>query len=264
MVIHKEKSTGLSALLELATQAARGAGERIVDAHKRSISITTKGVSEEPVSASDLVADDFIRSILLTARPDDGLVSEESKMVPSRGKLRWVIDPLDGTVNHVRSIPHFSVSIACEEAFEHGWRTVVAAVHDPLRNEIFTAVRGEAARLNGNLISTNDPVQIESALIATEFSYHAVSRARQGSTVARLLPQIKYLRSSGSSVLDLCWTAAGRFDGFFEDELEPWDMSAGTLIMEAAGGKVGAWKRGVIAAGPHLYTALRARVAMPE
>lgn len=262
MANRKEKSANWTALLELAVDAARGAGALIMNKRKRPVVIRTKGISEEPISGSDLAADDFIRSMLLSARDKDGIVSEESKMVQPKSELRWVIDPLDGTVNHIRSIPHFSVSIACEEACEHGWRAVVAVVHDPLRDETFTAIRGGAAKLNDKLIAVNNPVKMERALIVTEFSYHAASRARQGSTVARLLPQIKHLRSTGSSVLDLCWTAAGRFDGFFEDELEPWDISAGALIVQSAGGQTGEWERGIIAAGPHLYKALRGSIAL--
>jgi myo-inositol-1(or 4)-monophosphatase len=246
------------ALLDLAVRAARRGRDQIARRDRPVRWVRHKSTATDPVTDADLASQTAITRLIVAERPGDGLLCEEGADRPADSGLRWVVDSLDGTVNHLYRIPHSAVSIACERLEEHGWRTIVAAVHDIPRGETFTAVRGRGALLDESVIVVNDPVALPSALIATEFSYDSRSRSRQASVLAAVLPRARDIRSSGSSALDLCWTAAGRCDGFYEDELSRWDWSAGALIVEEAGGLVSALDSGVVAAGPALHRELRA------
>lgn len=197
-------------------------------------------------------------SLLAAERSADGILSEESPEKPATSGLRWVIDALDGTVNHLYGIPQCAVSIAVEEHRDHEWTAVVGVVHDPIRSETFSAVRDGGAALNGTPVRVNEPIPLSQALIATEFAYTADSRRRQATTVSRVLPEARDVRCTGSSALDLCWTATGRFDAFYENELERWDWAAGRLIVEEAGGVTTPIGSGVLAAGPTLHHELTA------
>jgi myo-inositol-1(or 4)-monophosphatase len=236
----------LSARAAAAVRAAAGGG-----------AVRSKSSPTDPATAADLAADAAVRAVLAEARPRDGVYSEEGREHPSRSGFRWVIDPLDGTVNHLHRIPHRAVSVACESDVDGGWQAVVGVVLDIDRRERFTAARGSGSRLGGQPIAVADPVPLRQALIGTGFGYRTEVRRRQGTQVARLLPAVADLRSSGSTALDLCWTAAGRLDGYFEDDLGRWDWAAGRLIVEQAGGRVSEHGNGVLAAGPSLHIRLR-------
>lgn len=221
-------------LLDLAASTAERAGSLLLDyADRRSLDVETKSSATDPVSEADRAAERLITERLLGARPDDGIVGEEdTDNRPGRSGLTWVVDPLDGTVNYLYGIPAWCVSICCEDDVG----ALVGVVHDPNCGETFAARRGGGARLNGEPIRVRDVDQLDRALVATGFSYGAEVRSTQGRWAAELLGHARDIRRVGAAALDLAWTAAGRFDGFYEIGLHPWDFAAGMLLVEEAGG----------------------------
>jgi myo-inositol-1(or 4)-monophosphatase len=246
------------ALLALAVRAAEAGGQIITGHLGRAEALAWKSSGSDPVTDVDRRGEARIMSLLTAERSADGILSEESPELPGESGLRWVVDALDGSVNHLYGIPQCAVSIAVEEHRDDGWAALAGVVHDPIRSETFSAVRDGGAALNGVPVRVNDPVPLSQALVATEFAYTADSRRRQATAVSRVLPRARDIRSTGSSALDLCWTATGRFDAFYEDELERWDWAAGRLIVEEAGGVATPIGRGVLAAGPALHRELAA------
>jgi fructose-1,6-bisphosphatase/inositol monophosphatase family enzyme len=196
--------------------------------------VESKSTITDLVSEADTASEAAIRELLTTERPDDGLLAEEGSAHQSASGRRWVIDPLDGTVNYLYRFPVWCVSVALED--EQG--SVVAVVHDPLRDETFTAERGSGARLNGDTIHMSGEERPERALIATGFSYSAEVRAVQAEVVGRVLPRFRDIRRAGAAALDLSYLAAGRLDGYYERGLKPWDWAAARLIVTEAGGAV--------------------------
>lgn len=244
------------ALLALAESAARAAGAVLLERYGAAGGVETKSSATDPVTEADRASEALLVSRLLEARPDDGLLGEEGSSRPGRSGLRWVIDPLDGTVNYLYGLPAWSVSVACED----GDGALVGVVHDPVHGETFTAVRGGGAFMGGRRLRVNDPVELGQALVATGFLYDRRARARQAATVARVLPAARDVRRFGSAALDLCALACGRVDGYYEDELGRWDWPAGGLVAAEAGAVVESLGSGVIAAGPALFETLRALV----
>lgn len=257
-----------TSLLDLAERVARQAGRELLDRHGSATGVGTKSSATDPVSDADRAAEDMLVTALVSERPDDGLLGEEGAERPARSGLRWVLDSLDGTVNFLYRFPGWCVSVACEDRVGDTWSALVGVVHDPLRDETFSAVRGAGARLNGAPLAVNDPVPLERALIATGFGYDAEHRRRQAAIVAELLPRVRDIRRAGSAALDLCAVAAGRVDGYYEDSPSRWDWAAGALVAAEAGAEVGALlapdgNPGVLAAGPALAGPLRAAVTRP-
>lgn len=241
----------------VAAQAALAGGLAIEAQEADGASITMKSSPTDPVTSADTSAESAVRDLLHQRRPHDGYVGEESpEITTGSSEVRWVVDALDGSVNYLYGIPHYCVSVACQQSDGSRWQTVAAAVFDVVRNELFTASIGAGAKRDELKIMVNDPVAPDFALVAVEFSYKAKSRRRQGKKVAKMVPKLRDVRSFGSSALDLCWVACGRLDGFAEDELSQWDHAAGALIVREAGGVVSPWGTGVIAAGPRLHSAL--------
>jgi myo-inositol-1(or 4)-monophosphatase len=222
-------------LLSVAAEAARAAGALLRERFAAgATALGSKSTPTDLVSEADLAAERLIREQLGAARPGDAILGEEggdrAPAAPESG-LRWIVDPLDGTVNFVFGIPHWSVSIACEDA-----RTTLAAVvHDTLRGETFTAARGAPAAVNGERIERSHSEDLATAMVATGFAYDAGIRALQAQTVARLLPCVRDIRRFGSAALDLAWTACGRFDAYYERGLQPWDLAAGAFVCRCAG-----------------------------
>jgi myo-inositol-1(or 4)-monophosphatase len=175
-----------------------------------------------------------IREALEAERPDDGLVAEEGSHAESRSGRRWIVDPLDGTVNFLYGIPMWAVSVALED--EHG--LLAAVVHDPCRGESFRAARGAGAWSGDRPLRVRRRDELRAALVATGFSYDSDRRAAQAEMVAALLPRVRDIRRAGAAALDLAWVAAGRLDGFVEHGLKEWDSAAGTLLVREAGGFV--------------------------
>ena len=211
------------------------AGELLLDRYGGPArGVESKSTATDLVSDADRVSEAAVRELLAAERPDDGLLAEEGSSQESASGRRWVIDPLDGTVNYLYGLPAWCVSVALEDA-DGG---AVAVVLDPLRDEIFTAERGGGARLGGQEIHVSGEERPERALIATGFSYSADVRAEQAEVVARVLPRFRDIRRAGAAALDLSHLAAGRLDGYYERGLKHWDWAAARLIVTEAGGAV--------------------------
>ena len=167
-------------------------------------------------------------------RQNDGILGEEGATKSGTSGIRWIIDPIDGTSNFVYGIPFFSFSIAVEAEGD----IVAGVVADLSSNDIFDAVKGHGSRCNTEIIRVNDNNSLQSALVATGFSYKPDRRKLQGGVLEHILPKIGDIRRFGSAALDLCWLAAGRVDAFYEEGLNLWDYAAGSLIVSEAGGTV--------------------------
>jgi myo-inositol-1(or 4)-monophosphatase len=222
----------VNALREISESVAREAGRQLRDAFAGPlVNVTTKSSPTDLVSEADHAAERLIRERLTAARPDDGILGEEGGDAAGTSGLRWVVDPLDGTINFLFGIPQWAVSIACED--EHG--TIVGVVYDPMRDELWTAERDGPALLDGREIQGSGRTDLATAMVATGFGYDAEVRALQAEVVGRLLPQVRDIRRLGSAALDLAWTAAGRYDAFYERGLNAWDVAAGALLCRRAG-----------------------------
>ncbi|CAN5837795.1 inositol monophosphatase family protein [soil metagenome] len=246
-------------LLDLAERAARRAGRELLGRYGNASGVSTKSSATDPVSDADRASEEILVSTLLNERPDDGLLGEEGAARPAASGLRWVLDPLDGTVNYLYGLPAWCVSVACEDA-DGG---LVGAICDPLRGETFRAARGHGAWLGRERLAVNDPVALERALVATGFAYDPAARALQGARAGALLPQVRDLRRAGSAALDLCNVAAGRVDGYYEAGVGHWDWAAGALIAAESGATVSRYtaadgRHGLVVAGPALHDPLRA------
>lgn len=219
-------------LLEIAHEAAHAAARELVMRFGgRAQRIDTKTSPTDPVSEVDVAAETAIHAVVKRRRPGDGILAEEGGAHDGNTGLRWVIDPLDGTVNFLFGIPAFAVSVACEDA--RG--SLVGVVLDPVREECFAATRSGPAMLNGEVIRGSCRSDLSTALVATGFGYEAGVRARQADVAARVLPRVRDIRRIGAAALDLAWTSCGRLDAYYERGVKPWDIAAGTLIASRAG-----------------------------
>jgi myo-inositol-1(or 4)-monophosphatase len=225
----------LTADLELAERAARAAGDVLMSYYGRPPEgLASKSSETDLVSDADREAERAVRNLLGAERPDDGLLAEEGSHTPGSSGRRWLVDPLDGTVNFLYGFPAWAVSVALEDA----GGVAVGVVYSPVHAETFSAVRGEGARLNGRPLRVREPRALESAMVATGFSYEAERRAEQAEVIRRLLPSARDIRRAGAAALDLAWLAAGRVDAFYERGLQDWDSAAGNLLVREAGGAV--------------------------
>jgi myo-inositol-1(or 4)-monophosphatase len=245
--------------LELAERAARAAGDVLMSYFGRAPRhVAAKSSPTDPVSDADREAERTIRELLLNDRPEDGLVGEEGSRVDgARSGRRWIVDPLDGTVNFLYGLRTWAVSIALEDADG----LAAGVVFNPVDAECFSARRGEGAWLNGQAISVTSCDSLDRAMVATGFSYEAERRAEQAELLLRLLPRIRDVRRAGAAALDLAYVAAGRVDAFYERGLKRWDEAAGRLLVQEAGGVIHDLPEeppGVLAAGTEgLAVALR-------
>jgi myo-inositol-1(or 4)-monophosphatase len=273
--------SGARELLVIAVGAALEAGQLLASKEGRVEVAATKSSPTDVVTEMDGRAEELIRARILVTRPDDAILGEEGGQVDGviDAPVRWVVDPLDGTVNYLYGLHDWAVSIAAEVAGvadgepaggdvggdarggELGRRIVAGAVYVPMRGELFTAVRGEGAWLESSRgsgmpggpgesaipdstferipLRCRPGVPLDRALIATGFGYRAERRAIQGEVVAALLPRIRDIRRNGVASVDLCAVAAGRLDGYYERGLNYWDYAAGALIATEAGAVVG-------------------------
>jgi myo-inositol-1(or 4)-monophosphatase len=222
----------VSALLSIAESIAREAGATLRDSFGRGgLRVSAKSTPTDPVSEADQAAEQLIRERLAVARPDDGILGEEEGDAAGTSGIRWVVDPLDGTVNFLFGIPQWAVSIACEDAYG----TIAGVVYDPMRDELWSAERDGPARCDGVVVRGSEKADLGQALVGTGFGYESEVRAIQGAAVARLLPHVRDIRRLGSAALDLAWVAAGRYDVYFERGLQAWDLAAGELLCRRAG-----------------------------
>lgn len=219
--------------LELAVTVARDAGALLLERFDsgREQALESKSTPTDLVSEADLASERLIRDTLARARPDDGFLGEEGGGEEGASGLTWVVDPLDGTVNFLFAIPQWCVSVAVRDA----QGLLAGAVFDACRNELFTATRGGESLLNGTPLLPSHCSNLATAMVATGFAYDADVRAAQAEVLARLLPRVRDIRRFGAAALDLAWTAAGRYDAYFERTVKPWDIAAGTLVCERAG-----------------------------
>lgn len=222
-------------LLELAVTAARAAGALLSERFGGPASgVDAKSTTTDLVSDADRDAEAVILRIIRDQRPDDAIVAEESGATHrSDGGVRWHVDPLDGTINYLWSIPHWAVSIhAADDAGD-----LAGVVFDPCRGELFTATPG-TSRLDGTDLRLAPSDDLASALLATGFAYDAAVRGEQARIAATLLHRVRDVRRNGSAALDLAWVAAGRLDCYYERGLAIWDGAAGSMIVREAGGTV--------------------------
>lgn len=200
-----------------------------------------KGVADERIARA-------WRTYLNSRRPQDGVVCEDRPDIASSSGLRWVLDPIDGTVNAETGLPLFCMSIALEAMIDDRWRAVAGAVRDVRGGETFTAIRGGGAFLSGRRIDTGDGTAPHRAMLGIEFAYDMQARLEELRTVSPLLAAFGGVRSIGSSALGLCWLACGRLNAFLDLSIRRWDWCAGALIVEEAGGLTARSGRGLAAA----------------
>jgi myo-inositol-1(or 4)-monophosphatase len=222
-------------VLELASSLARAAGKIQRERYATGLEIRTKSAAVDLVTDVDETCEALIVSTLEAERPGDAILAEEGgERDPGGAAWRWIIDPLDGTTNYAHGYPRFCVSIGVE--FE-GARSV-GVVYDPLMDELYHAVAGRGAYLNGRQIRVSQETALDRALLATGFAYDRRKSEQDNlNNFAAFLKAARALRRDGSAALDLCYVASGRLDGFWELKLAPWDVAAGYLIVEEAGGR---------------------------
>ena len=236
-------------LLALARSMAVEAGDLLLDHRRGAVAFTTKSTPTDVVTEADTAAEALLAQRISAARPDDGLLGEEGAAREGTSGLRWVVDPLDGTVNYLYDLPGWSVSIAVEDADG----PVVGVVHAPTLGATYWAVRGGGAFRDGEPIQPSACSTLAQALLGTGFSYDARRRRTQARWVAEVLPLVRDIRRFGSAAVDLCAVASGRLDAFAEQGLAPWDGAAGGLVASEAGAIVGGLHGRP--AGPALYVA---------
>ena len=220
-------------MLNIAIRAARAAGDSIVREMDRTcdISIESKGKNDF-VTEVDRNAEKIIINTIKNAYPDHAFLAEEAGQI-GEGDFVWIIDPLDGTTNFLHSFPHFAVSIA----LQHKEILDQAVIYDPLRQELFTASKGNGAHLNNKRIRVSNKKTLDGALLGTGFPYNdEIAATHFIESFKALFPEVAGIRRAGVASLDLAYVACGRLDGFWEFGLKPWDIAAGALIIQEAGG----------------------------
>jgi myo-inositol-1(or 4)-monophosphatase len=251
-----------SPFLSSALDAARGAGRLLREELGGARRISHKRSVIDLVTEMDQRSERFIVERLLDAFPDHGVLAEEGGATRGRSEYRWVIDPLDGTTNYAHGLPVFAVSVA----LEHAGVVELGVAYDPTRDECFVAERGHGATLGGEPIRVSTTPSLDGALLVTGFPYDIRTTAETNlPEYAALSVRAQAVRRLGSAVLDLCYVACGRFDGFWELALGPWDMAAGGLIVQEAGGRVtnvrgGPWRLegpGILASNGLVHDAIR-------
>ena len=253
-------------MLNIAVRAARRAGNIITRSLEKvdQLDITEKSPNDF-VSDVDRMAEEAIINVLHDAYPEHSILAEESGAVSGKGnnsdEYQWIIDPLDGTTNFLHGFPQFAVSIA----FKHKGRLEQAVVYDPMRQELFTASRGGGAQLNDRRLRVSNRRELNGALLGTGFPFKAQKHLDTYlETFKALFPMTAGIRRPGSAALDLAYVAAGRLDGFWEIGLNPWDMAAGALLIQEAGGLISDFNGGneylesgnVVAGNPKVFKAI--------
>lgn len=225
-------------MLDFAIDLAYRAGALLRAAAERERTLTAK-LHSDLVSDADKASEALILGAIRERFPDHAILSEESGASPGPSDYTWVVDPLDGTLNYVHGFPFYSVSIALARAGE----PLLGVVYDPLRGELFAAERGQGARANGRRLGVSATTSLGQALLTTGFPYSRFSQPDNNlREFAHLSMRAREIRRSGSAALELSYIAAGRSDGHWELELNPWDLAAGALLVREAGGLVSDWQ----------------------
>ena len=218
----------------LAIQVAKKAGRILHNRLGRVKKVGYKG-AVNLVTEMDLLSEKIIVSEIRQRYPDHRILAEEKTHPRGDSSYRWVIDPLDGTTNYAHGYPIFCVSIGLEKNAD----IILGVVYDPSRNDLFVGEKGKGARLNGRRIQVSTTPRLSGSLLATGFPYDLrESPVNNFDHFENFALRVHAVRRAGSAALDLCYVAAGRFDGFWEMKLGPWDLAAGSLIVKEAGGKV--------------------------
>lgn len=236
VLVRKENRT-LAEELEAALEAARRAGDVLRENFGARHRIRYKG-EVDIVTETDERSEAVIKEALLGAYPTYGMLAEEGGETTGEEDARWVVDPLDGTTNYAHGLPIFAVSIALEKAGE----IALGVVHDPIRQETFVAERGRGAWLNDESIGVSETDELVRALVVTGFPYDREEVPAAIDIFGRLALRTQSMRRLGSAALDLCYVAAGRLDAYYERGGYPWDVAAGSLILEEAGGRITDYK----------------------
>ncbi|MGI8556356.1 MAG: inositol monophosphatase family protein [Pyrinomonadaceae bacterium] len=222
-------------MLNFAIETARDAGQILLEKFGRKISITKKG-DINLVTETDLASEALIIERIKSYYPKHSILAEESgsAMIDMNDMWKWIIDPLDGTTNYAHGYPCFCVTLA----LEHNGELVIGVTFDPTRNELFAAECGRGATLNNKPIRVSETEKLSESLIVTGFPYNFKEKENFEHHFTEFLRHSRGVRRDGSAAIDMAYTACGRFDGFWEEGLNPWDVAAGVLLIEEAGGYV--------------------------
>lgn len=226
-------SANLNVMMKTARKAGRGLLKDFSEVEQ--LQVSTKGPGDF-VSRADRQAEETIREDLMVARPSYGFLGEEGKEIEGEDPTRrWVVDPLDGTTNFLHGLPHWAVSIA----LEHKGQIVAGVVYDPVKDEMFYAEKGQGAWLNESRMRVSARHRMNEAIFATGLPWAGQAELPASlQDLARLLPATAGVRRYGAASLDLAYVAAGRYEGYWERRLKPWDIAAGIIIVKEAGGLV--------------------------
>jgi myo-inositol-1(or 4)-monophosphatase len=256
--VPEDGAMDLDALLDLATRLATEAGALAVEMREGVETLPTKSSPTDVVTEADQAVERLLVEGIRAARPGDGILGEEGASDDGTTGVRWVIDPIDGTVNYLYGLTAWGVSIGVEVDGVPSVGVVMA----PVRRELWQGVLGRGSTLNGRPLQCSDVQDLSLTLVSTGFGYDARRRAAQSQLLPTLLPTVRDIRREGAGSLDLCAVAAGRVDAYFEQGLSPWDLSAGGLIAREAGARVEGLRGKpagsdlVVAAGPGIFAAL--------
>jgi myo-inositol-1(or 4)-monophosphatase len=254
----------LSAILGITSGIARDAGALLRQHYEHPHQIETKTSSMNLVTQADRASEKAIVEALRATYPDHGIVGEEGSNIEARSEFAWLVDPLDGTTNFAHSYPFFCVSMCLQD--QSG--PLVGVVYDPLRDEMFSAIRGRGATLNDHPVHMAQATALDQALLVTGFPYDShTAEDNNHEALGLFLRQAQGLRRSGSAALDLCYVACGRADGFWERGINAWDMAAGLLLVREAGGRATTYQgveeaqaifdtKSIVASNPALHPAM--------
>ena len=246
-------------LVNLAARLAREAGDMVANGRRTGdLGVRTKSTATDMVTRWDSASESLIVDALRAARPRDGIVGEEGARVDGTSGIDWYVDPIDGTTNFLYGLGGYAVSIAAADSTG----PVAGAVFVPASRELFTAARGRGAFLGSTPITCSTNTTLDTALVATGFSYDSDHRRVQGSRVGAMLPHVRDIRRLGAAAIDLCHVACGRVDAYFEEHLQAWDLAAGLLIATEAGARASDFAGGAVkpsetvVCAPGIHTAL--------
>jgi len=249
-------------MLNIAVRAARSAGDFIARSFESDVDLEVKQKGDNDfVTQIDKEAEKIIISKIKQSYPEHSFVCEESGITEGDEEFKWIVDPIDGTTNFVRGIPHFCVSIA----LMYRGKLDQAVVFDPIKNELFTASKGKGAQMNNFRLRVSQSKELQNTILATAFPFKdKTDTAVAMDRFTRVFEQCGDIRRSGSAALDLAYVAAGRYDGYWEKGVKPWDVAAGELLVKEAGGLVTDFSGGhdhlkkgeIVAANPKLVQAL--------
>lgn len=232
-------------MLNFAIQTAREAGAILTDRLGRALQVSNKG-DIDLVTEADLASEKLIIERIKSHYPRHAILAEESgasdAVESGKSEWKWIVDPLDGTTNYAHGYPCFCVSIA----LEHAGAIEIGVIYDPTRDEMFAAERGQGATLNGRRIRVSTVEDLNSAMLCTGFPYNVRERPNFARDFANFTMEAQAVRRDGSAAIDLAYIACGRFDGFWEDGLKAWDIAAGLLLIEEAGGYVSNFSGGAL------------------